>query len=61
MCNLFAVVQMISISLLLATSGGVGNKALEIAAALGAPMLCVATFLTLWSLADYMKGVWPYM
>lgn len=53
--------QMTSISLLLATSGGVGNKALEVAAALGAPMLCVATLLTLWSLAEYMKGVWPYM
>ena len=53
--------QMTSISLLLATSGNIGNQALEVAATIAAPMLCVATFLTLWSLADYMRGVWPYM
>ena len=59
--NLCAAVQMTSMSLLLATSGGVGNRALEVMALMGAPMLCFATFLTLWSLADYMRGVWPYM
>ena len=53
--------QMTSISLLLATSGNISNQALEVAATLAGPMLCVATFLTLWSLADYMRGVWPYM
>lgn len=52
---------MTSISLLLATSGNISNQALEVAATVAAPMLCVATFLTLWSLADYMRGVWPYM
>lgn len=54
-------VQMTAISLLLATSGIISNQGLEVAAALGAPLLVVATFLTLWSLADYMRGVWPYM
>lgn len=53
--------QMTSISLLLATSGNISNQALEVAATIAAPLLCVATFLTLWSLADYMRGVWPYM
>ena len=53
--------QMTAISLLLATAGSINNQALEVAALLGAPLLCVATFLTLWSLADYMRGVWPYM
>lgn len=53
--------QMTSISLLLATSGNISNQALEVAASIAAPMLCMATFLTLWSLADYMRGVWPYM
>ena len=53
--------QMISISLLLATAGNISNQALEIAASLAAPLLCVAAFLTLWSLADYMRAVWPYM
>lgn len=52
---------MTAISLLLATSGNISNQALEVAATVAAPMLCVATFLTLWSLADYMRGVWPYM
>lgn len=59
--GLFGALQMTAISLLLATSGNISNQALEIAATVAAPMLCVATFLTLWSLADYMRGVWPYM
>ena len=53
--------QMTAISLLLATAGSISNQALEVAAAVAAPLLCVATLLTLWSLADYMRGVWPYM
>ncbi|DBA94835.1 TPA: hypothetical protein ACH3X1_002376 [Trebouxia sp. C0004] len=53
--------QMTAISLLLATSGNISNQALQAAAALGPPLLCVATLLTLWSLATYMRGVWPYM
>lgn len=59
--KLVCLMQMTAISLLLATSGNISNQALQAAAALGAPLLCVATFLTLWSLADYMGGVWPYM
>lgn len=53
--------QMTAISLLLASSSSNTSQALQLAASLGAPLLCVATFLTLWSLADYMRGVWPYM
>lgn len=53
--------QMTAISLLLATSGSISNQGLQLAASLAAPLLCVATFLTLWSLAEYMRGVWPYM
>lgn len=59
--GLVCPLQMTAISLLLATSGNISNQALEVAATIAAPMLCVATFLTLWSLADYMRGVWPYM
>ena len=59
--DMYATVQMTAISLLLASSSNNSSQALQLAAALGVPLLCVATFLTLWSLADYMRGVWPYM
>lgn len=58
--------QMISLTLLLlahqgaAAAGGVPQALLDAAGAAGVPLLCVAAFLTVYSLADYFRGLWRF-
>lgn len=57
---------MISLTLLLlahqgaAAAGGVPPLLLDAAGAAGIPLLCVAAFLTVYSLADYFRGLWRF-
>lgn len=53
--------QMISISLLLLGSGGQQGVLIQWSTIAGPPLLCGAALLTMWSLADYMRQLWPYM
>jgi CDP-diacylglycerol--glycerol-3-phosphate 3-phosphatidyltransferase len=53
--------QMVSISLLLLTSQGLPSGVPTLVASAGIPLLCIAASLTLWSLAEYMRALWPYM
>ena len=58
--------QMISLTLLLlahqgaSAAGGVPPALLDAAGAAGVPLLCVAAFLTVYSLADYFRGLWRF-
>jgi hypothetical protein len=54
-------VQMISITLLLFTSGGGDGSLHAVCAALGPPFLGIAAVLALLSLADYLRGLWKYL
>mmetsp|Transcript_4430 Transcript_4430/g.11057 ORF Transcript_4430/g.11057 Transcript_4430/m.11057 type:complete len:288 (+) Transcript_4430:288-1151(+) len=54
--------QMVSLSMLLYTSGGTINNVVARASAYaGPPLLIVATLLTVWSLVVYFKGLWPFL
>lgn len=54
--------QMVALTLLLFSSGGVSdNLWMEYSATLGTPLLLVATFLTVYSLYQYMRGLWKYL
>ena len=53
---------MTALTLLLFSSKGAGdNGLLEASAVAGTPVLCVAAFLTVYSLVEYMKGMWKYL
>jgi len=55
-------VQMVALTLLLFSSGGASdNLWLEFSATIGTPLLMVATFLTVYSLYQYMRGLWKYL
>ena len=41
-------------------AGGVPPALLDAAGAAGVPLLCVAAFLTVYSLADYFRGLWRF-
>ena len=53
---------MVSLALLLYSADvqGIGQVR-ELAAALGLPLLVVAACLSVFSLADYFKGLWRYL
>jgi CDP-diacylglycerol--glycerol-3-phosphate 3-phosphatidyltransferase len=56
--------QMVSLTLLLSTRDGgafLPGTVLGVAGVAGPVLLVVATYLTVWSLALYMRGLWPYM
>ncbi len=58
----FMLLQMAALTLLLYSAGGGGHGVLhEMSAALGLPLLGVASLLTVFSLAEYMRGMWKYM
>lgn len=54
--------QMASLTMLLLVRDPSGPAALvDLCAAGGPPLLCVATYLTVHSLALYLKALWPYL
>lgn len=54
--------QMTALVFLLVSSGGAQDNAyLEACANIGPPLLLVAAFLTLYSLYEYLKGLWKYL
>ena len=53
---------MTALVLLLFSSGGSHDSTyIELCANLGTPLLLVATFLTLYSLYEYLRGLWKYL
>lgn len=53
---------MVSLTLLLYSSGGSPPLYLsDLAATVGMPLLFVATFLTVFSLYQYVTGLWKYL
>ncbi|KAG2440371.1 hypothetical protein HXX76_004476 [Chlamydomonas incerta] len=53
--------QMVSLTLLLLVKDGGSGPAVEAAAVAGAALLLVASWLTVQSLAIYMRGLWRFM
>ena len=54
--------QMVSLVLLLYSADGTGiGHVHELAAALGLPLLVAAACLSVFSLADYFRGLWRYL
>lgn len=53
--------QMASLTLLLLTRDGASGPWMEAAAAAGPPLLGVAAWLTVHSLALYLRGLWRFM
>ncbi|KAK9822070.1 hypothetical protein WJX74_004783 [Apatococcus lobatus] len=53
--------QMISLTLLLLSCRGGEGAVIYYSAAAGPPLLCVAAFLTVWSLKNYMQALWKYL
>jgi len=52
---------MAALTLLLLTRDGASGAVLEAAAAAAVPLLCVAAWLTVHSLALYLRGLWRFM
>ena len=52
---------MVSLTLLLLSSGGGTGLIYSTASTAGLPLLGVAALLTILSLADYLKGLWRYL
>ncbi|KAK9816708.1 hypothetical protein WJX72_004036 [[Myrmecia] bisecta] len=53
--------QMVSLSLLLFCSQGGSGQLTELAGVTGPPLLCIAAFLTVYSLAEYFRALWRFM
>jgi CDP-diacylglycerol--glycerol-3-phosphate 3-phosphatidyltransferase len=56
--------QMGSLTMLLvcrSPAGGAPQQLLDLCAAAGPPLLVVATYLTVHSLALYLRALWPYL
>jgi CDP-diacylglycerol--glycerol-3-phosphate 3-phosphatidyltransferase len=53
--------QMVSLTLMLLTRDGASSPVMEAAALAGLPLLGVAAWLTVYSLALYMRGLWKFM
>lgn len=52
---------MVSLTLMLLTRDGASSPVMEAAALAGLPLLGVAAWLTVYSLALYMRGLWKFM
>ena len=53
--------QMVSLTLLLASSGTVQSSYTDLSGTIGMPLLFVAAFLTVFSLYQYITGLWKYL
>eukprot|EP00192_Tetraselmis_astigmatica_P019148 CAMPEP_0117675672 /NCGR_PEP_ID=MMETSP0804-20121206/15739_1 /TAXON_ID=1074897 /ORGANISM="Tetraselmis astigmatica, Strain CCMP880" /LENGTH=244 /DNA_ID=CAMNT_0005484709 /DNA_START=326 /DNA_END=1061 /DNA_ORIENTATION=+ len=53
--------QMVSLTMMLYASGGATNNLAVVSATAGPWVLAVATALTVWSLLEYFKGLWPFL
>eukprot|EP00191_Tetraselmis_sp_GSL018_P008188 CAMPEP_0177611570 /NCGR_PEP_ID=MMETSP0419_2-20121207/20588_1 /TAXON_ID=582737 /ORGANISM="Tetraselmis sp., Strain GSL018" /LENGTH=144 /DNA_ID=CAMNT_0019107361 /DNA_START=470 /DNA_END=904 /DNA_ORIENTATION=+ len=54
--------QMVSLSMLLYVAGdGASGPLAAACSAAGPPLLGVAAILSVWSFAEYLKGLWPYL
>lgn len=59
--KVFHVLQMVSLILMLLTSGGSTGPLYEATATAGLVLLLIAALLTVASLADYLRGLWNYL
>ena len=53
--------QMASLTLLLAMRDGGTGSLVVFSGVAGPALLCVAAYLTVWSLVLYLRQLWPYM